>query len=157
MFVAEILAVPTVCTAAVLLILAIWFETRTKKIPNWLSVLGLISGIVLAAMDQLVLIHVSGLLLGFLFGVAFFLFRISGGGAAKLMMAIGAVIGPAAPIASAAVSLLILGYSYVMYKVQSAPEMRYEGEETRPATTKGSLIIALGTAIGVVVLGIPWQ
>ena len=157
MFSAEILAVPTVCTTAVLLVLAVWYETRTKKIPNWLSVLGLIAGFVLSATDQLFLPHAYGFLLGFLFDVAFFVSGIGGGGAAKLMMATGSVIGPAAPIASSAVSLLIVGYAYVSYKLQSAPEMRYEGEETRPGTTKGSLIIALGTAIGIVVLGRPWE
>jgi len=78
-----------------------------------------------------------------------------GGGAAKLMMAIGAVIGPAAPIASTVVSLLIL--DYFSYKVQPPREMCYEGEDTRPATAMGSLIIALGTAIGVVVSGKPWE
>lgn len=101
MFGTEILTVPTVCTAAVLLILAVWFEIRTNKIPNWLSVLGLMSGIVLAAVDQLFLTHVCGFLFGFVIGVAFFIFRFAGGGAAKLMMAIGAVIGDK-PIALAA-------------------------------------------------------
>jgi len=119
MFGTEILAVQTVCTAAVLLILAVWFESHTQRIPNWLSGLGLISGIVLAAVDQLFLPHVCGFLLGFVFGVAFFIFRMAGAGAAKLMMVIGAVNGPAGPIASTAVSLLILGYSYILYKVQS--------------------------------------
>ena len=157
MFNAEILAVPTVCTTAVLLILAVWCETRTNKIPNWLSVLGLIAGFVLAATDQLFLPHVSGFLLGFVFGVAFFVSGIAGGGAAKLMIATGTVIGPSAPIASSAISLLIVGYACVSYKLQSAPEMRYEGEESRPGTTKGSLVIALGTALGVVVLGKPWD
>jgi len=115
MFGAEILTEPAVCTTAVLLVLAVWYEMRTKKIPYWLSVLGLTAGFVLAATDQLFLPHVSGFLVGFFFGVAFFVSGIAGGGAAKLMMATGSVIGPAAPIASAAVSLLIVGYAYVSY------------------------------------------
>lgn len=157
MFSPEILTVPTVCTAVVLLSLALWFEARTDRIPNWLTVLGLIAGVVLAAVDQLLLPHACGFVLGFVFGVAFYICRIAGGGAAKLMMATGAVIGPAGPIASTAVSLLILGYTHLFYKRQLPPEVCYDAEDIGPTTTKGSIIIALGTTIGVVVLGKPWE
>ena len=153
----EVLTTPAICTVAILLLLAGWIETRTKKIPNWLSLLGLTSGIVLAALDQLFLTHACGFLLGFMIGVAFFISGFAGGGAAKLMMAVGAIIGPAAPIASGAVLLLIFGYCYSVQKFKVPVEIQQEGKASRRTTIDGSLVLTIGTVIGIVLLSKPWK
>src|SRR3954467_10040203 len=73
------------------------FDIRSRTIPNWLVVAGLVSGFVLNAM----LAGLAGLgdsLLGFglalLIYVPLFVLRAMGGGDVKLMAALGSLSGP---------------------------------------------------------------
>ena len=81
----------------VLLLIATWCDLRTREIPDWISVALVLIGITAAGFSWggvqwwTVL---SGLLLGFLIGLALFRFAKFGGGDAKLIAGIGAILGP---------------------------------------------------------------
>ena len=80
-----------------LLLIATWCDLRTREIPDWISVALVLVGITAAGFGWggvrwwMVL---SGLLLGFLIGLALFHFARFGGGDAKLIAGIGAILGP---------------------------------------------------------------
>ncbi len=154
MFGDEIIAPPVIFAVSGLLIVALWTELTTNKIPNWISVLGAISGIALAAEDQLFLTHTIGFMVGFTVGVVGFTYGFAGGGAAKLLMAVGAVAGPTAPIISTVIFLLVLGYMYTISRSGSSRERNKE--RPKSGSVKGSIIIACGTATGFVLLSKPW-
>ena len=87
----QVLLVLVVCAAAVR-------DIRTRRIPNWLTVSGVVAGMALNAF----LFETPGLLdalkgLGFALLIYFPLFAIRavGAGDAKLMAAVGAIVGPA--------------------------------------------------------------
>lgn len=153
MFGDEIIAPPVIFAVSGLLTVALWTELTTNKIPNWISVLGVILGIALAVADQLFLTHTIGFMVGFTVGVVGFTYGFAGGGAAKLLMAVGAVAGPTAPIISTVIFLLVLGY---MYTITRSSRERNE-ERPKSGSVKGSIIIACGTAIGFVLLSKPWM
>ena len=81
---------------AALLLAAAWSDIRSRRIPNALTVTGLVAALVLrlflgpaAAIDGLV-----GVLLAFLVVLPFFVLGVVGGGDIKLFMMIGAFMGP---------------------------------------------------------------
>ena len=81
----------------VLLLIATWCDLRTREIPDWISVALVLMGITAAGFGWAGVrwwMVLSGLLLGFLIGVAFFHFAGFGGGDAKLIAGIGAILGP---------------------------------------------------------------
>ena len=75
---------------------ACWTDLTARRVPNWVTVSGMLLGVALHALQGLG--PMAGSLLGvaFAFGVAlpFFLSGVLGGGDAKLLMAVGAFFGP---------------------------------------------------------------
>ncbi|WP_028768876.1 A24 family peptidase [Shewanella fidelis] len=110
--------VSQVLFCGVFLFVAIAYDLLTHKIPNWLSLAAIASGFLINSYFS----HFNGLLHAFLgFVLAFvllfpaFLLRILGAGDVKLMMGIGALMGPnlllwnlAYGIAAGAVTSLLL-------------------------------------------------
>jgi prepilin peptidase CpaA len=72
-------------------------DLRTRKIPNWLNLSGVILGIGLNTLflqDQGLKLAVEGIALAFVIYVPLYLIRAMGAGDVKFMAAIGAFIGP---------------------------------------------------------------
>jgi prepilin peptidase CpaA len=87
-------------TGAVLLAVlcvACWTDLTTRRIPNWVTVPGMLLGVGLHALQGFG--PLAGALLGvafaFLVGLPFFIGGLVGGGDAKLLMAVGGFFGPA--------------------------------------------------------------
>ena len=79
------------------LLIATWCDLRTREIPDWISVALVLIGITAAGFGWAGVrwwMVLSGLLLGFLIGLALFHYGKFGGGDAKLIAGIGAVLGP---------------------------------------------------------------
>jgi prepilin peptidase CpaA len=68
---------------------AAWTDLRTRRIPNWIPLLGAILGLIFGGLSSL-----AGLALGF--GIFFMLYIAGGMGAGdvKLFGAVGALVGP---------------------------------------------------------------
>lgn len=91
------LAPPIETTLVLLVLLAAVYDLRYRRIPNWLVVAGLILGFALnAALFHLTGLRQAGLGSALAFAVYFplFVLRAMGGGDVKLMLAIGALVGP---------------------------------------------------------------
>ena len=81
----------------VFLMIATWCDLWTREIPDWISVALILIGIAAAGFGWASIrcwMVLSGLLLGFLIGLALFHFAKFGGGDAKLIAGIGAILGP---------------------------------------------------------------
>ena len=78
------------------LLLASWTDVRSRRIPNWISVLGIVAGLGFHAAQGLVALGVGALGVAAAFVVALPLFASGalGGGDAKLLMVVGAFFGP---------------------------------------------------------------
>ena len=87
--------------ASVLLVLVLlvasWTDVRSRRIPNWLTVGGLIAGLAVRAWmgPGSVVTGVLGVALAAVLALPFFAAGALGGGDAKLLMAVGAFMGPA--------------------------------------------------------------
>lgn len=83
--------------SAMFFMLAITLDLSTNKIPNWLSIVAIFSGFTINSyFAQLNGLGVSflGFTLAFVILLPTFIFRILGAGDIKLMMGIGALMGP---------------------------------------------------------------
>jgi len=82
---------------AVIVLIAAVTDFRTRRIPNWLTISGICSGLalncVLAGWSGLKT-SLSGLALGFVVYFFFYFLRAMGAGDVKLMAAVGAIVGP---------------------------------------------------------------
>ncbi|MGA2744701.1 MAG: prepilin peptidase [Candidatus Sulfotelmatobacter sp.] len=125
---------PIILAGAVLLSLAAgWTDLRSRRIPNWLTVPGLLTGVA----ANTVLGGWSGLktsLLGALVGLAlllpFVLLRSLGAGDWKLAGALGAFTGPAALVDLLLGSVLVAGVmavALVIYKRRTLQTIRNIG------------------------------
>jgi prepilin peptidase CpaA len=89
-----------------------WLDWRTRKIPNWLTIPGIVAGvgvhfIIWGWHGALVSLEGAGLALLIL--LPFVLLRSLGAGDWKLMGAVGAMLGPAGLLAFLYVSALVAG------------------------------------------------
>ncbi|MBV9503683.1 MAG: prepilin peptidase [Acidobacteriia bacterium] len=89
---------PTEFAAAALVVTAAVSDFRRRRIPNWLTLGGIVGGLLLGArtggwagMER----SLGGMLLGFAAYFALYCLHAMGAGDVKLMAAVGAVLGPA--------------------------------------------------------------
>lgn len=81
---------------ALLLSVATAIDVRSRRIPNWLTLLGCVAGLVLAALTggtAGLFESGKGLLLAFAIGLPFWLLGWMGAGDVKLVSAVGAFVG----------------------------------------------------------------
>jgi prepilin peptidase CpaA len=81
---------------AALLLAAAWSDIRSRRIPNLVTVTGLVAAIVLRGLvgPGAAIEGVVGALLAFVVVLPFFVLGVMGGGDTKLFMMIGAFMGP---------------------------------------------------------------
>ena len=87
-----VLLLPVMCLAV-----AAWIDLRTREIPDWIPVALLLIGIVAATFGwagSRWWMVVSGAVLGLVIGLALYRFAGFGGGDGKLIVGIGACLGP---------------------------------------------------------------
>jgi prepilin peptidase CpaA len=100
--------------ASVLLVLVLlvasWTDVRSRRIPNWLTVGGLIAGLAVRAWmgPGPMVSGVLGVALAAVLALPFFAVGALGGGDAKLLMAVGAFMGPA-DLARASLVIAVVG------------------------------------------------
>jgi len=88
----------TLIIALLLLLIATVCDLRTREIPNWISIAIALVAIVTSSVGWLGLgfpLVIAGGALGFLVGYSLFRFAQLGGGDAKLIAALGLLVGPA--------------------------------------------------------------
>ncbi|MBI1348495.1 hypothetical protein GC163_19650 [bacterium] len=76
-----------------LVAVAVFIEWITGKIPNKLSLAGVAGGLVMGAVEHRFLDHLLGFLVVAMIAVVLFVWSLFPGGAAKLQMAVAALIG----------------------------------------------------------------
>jgi prepilin peptidase CpaA len=143
---------------------AAWFDVRTRRIPNMLTLTGMAVAVALrlvsgpgAGIDG-----VTGVILAFVLCLPFFVLGVLGGGDAKLLMAVGAFMGPRdLLVAMLLIALLggILGAIDAMRKGVLIPVLHNCGDilkhwatlgrrgANRSLATGGALAIPYGVAI----------
>jgi len=100
--------------ASVLLVLVLlgasWTDLRSRRIPNWLTVSGVVAGLAIRAWmgPSAVLSGLLGVALALLLALPFLVAGALGGGDAKLLMAVGAFMGPG-DLASASLVIAVTG------------------------------------------------
>lgn len=154
-------------------VLAPWFDVRERRIPNWLTVSGLLAGLGVRAFVgwDAFLAGAAGLGIGFGLALPFFLAGGLGGGDVKLLAAFGAMLGleriwtallvmAFAGGALAAVVILRAGawtrvaanLRTILSTLGSRTFTGWKGEESRaPVTleTPGALTVPYGIAISI--------
>jgi prepilin peptidase CpaA len=95
----------------VVLVVASWTDVTTRRIPNWLTVSGIVAGLAVRALMGLAPLGggALGLAVACLLALPFFATGVLGGGDAKLMMAVGAFMGPADILRASLVIALVGG------------------------------------------------
>ena len=155
MFDSQIITVPALCVLGALLLVAVVIERRSGRIPNWLCLAGMLAGFALAASDGRWSEHLVGMMLGLLLGVPIWTMGWAGAGFVKLMIAVGTILGPVAPLATMLVSLGLVVHYVVSRRFTVPAEAASEDEPSTPHLVHGSLIISGGTILGLALLILP--
>jgi prepilin peptidase CpaA len=94
----------------VVLVVASWTDVTARRIPNWLTVSGIVAGLGVRAWVGLAPLGSGalGLAVACFLALPFFATGVVGGGDAKLLMAVGAFMGPA-DIAWASLVIAVVG------------------------------------------------
>ncbi|KAB8042806.1 A24 family peptidase [Janthinobacterium aquaticum] len=104
---------PLVLLLALLLVLAVWHDVRSRRIPNWLVAIAALIGVALNASALPGAIGlwpaVGGWALGLTLLMPMYALKTLGAGDVKLMAAIGAIVGPQAVLGAVLASLLAGG------------------------------------------------
>jgi prepilin peptidase CpaA len=80
----------------IIILIAFYTDVKTSRLPNWLSLLGIVAGFVFHGIDNGwhgLLFSFIGLLLGFGIMLILYFFKALGAGDVKLFAAIGAITG----------------------------------------------------------------
>src|SRR3954449_12341400 len=79
-----------------LLVAGAWTDYRQRRIPNWLTMSGIVLALVLrlATGPGMLIEGLIGVLLAFVLTLPLLMLGVMGGGDAKLLMAIGSFMGP---------------------------------------------------------------
>lgn len=128
--------------ALVLALIAGIFDFRSRRVPNWLSVTGLATGLSLNLyLAGLMGLKTSllGLGLALLFYLPLFLLRAMGGGDVKLMAAMGSMVGPDAWLIVFVLTALLGGVVAIALLV-------YRGGLSTALGNVGRILTSLGQA-----------
>lgn len=92
------------------LVVAIWTDVRSRRIPNVLTLTGMVVGVALRSVDgpSAALDGLLGAGLGLLVAIPFLALGALGGGDAKLLAAVGAFMGPAR-LVGALLAIAVIG------------------------------------------------
>jgi prepilin peptidase CpaA len=130
MVVPSMLDIITLLALSALLTMAAYSDLRSHRIPNALSLCGVIGGIGLqcvAAGPQGLASGLLGAIVGLACFAPFYLLRAMGAGDVKLLAAAGAFLGPHGAFYAALLSLIAGGlsaYGYVLWRAISASAAR---------------------------------
>jgi len=94
----------------VVLVVATWTDVTARRIPNWLTVSAIVAGLGVRAWMGLAPLGngALGLAVACLLALPFFAMGVLGGGDAKLLMGVGAFMGPA-DLARASLVIAVVG------------------------------------------------
>jgi prepilin peptidase CpaA len=101
---------------AILVTIAVYTELKEKRIPNFLTLLGMLAGLAVGYLPGGITLRASiaGLLTGFGFLFIFYVFGGIGGGDVKLMGAVGALLGYPMILPAVFFTAIIGGFMAVM-------------------------------------------
>lgn len=141
--------------SCILLGIAIWFDLKERRIPNWLTVSGMCMGLLLQiARNGFAggIESIEGLILGFALLVLLFLRGGMGAGDVKLLMAVGALTGPQVLLYSFLYGAIIGGLiSLAVLFRKKLLSLSFTLEVSQGSLTGISIPYAVPIACGVVV------
>jgi prepilin peptidase CpaA len=107
------------------LLLASWTDVRSRRIPNLITVTGMLAGLAFHAARGVGPLGagVLGLSLAFLVALPFFMNGALGGGDAKLLMVVGAFFGPV-DFLYAALAIALAGGALALYEAARQGALR---------------------------------
>lgn len=167
----DLLPRPTLSALLALLAVAVWFDLRTRRIPNRLVLAGLVTGLLLQALHGLEGLQAwsLGMLVGFGLLVPLYVVRAMGAGDVKLMAMIGSFVGPLAAVdvviltlfAGGLLAILVAAFKgalvntlrnvqFVMFETLIRSASAGRARVAPMAVSAGSLPYAVAIAVGTV-------
>lgn len=123
---------PRTAILFILLVIASVSDYRTYRIPNWLTVSGIVFGLIYNTVvpfsrDLGFLWALGGLVLGFLIMLPCYALRVMGAGDVKLMAMVGAFLGVTDTLYAALFSFLVGGIAAVAFSLYNKALLRMLG------------------------------